>query len=105
MKNVPNFRVRVMKYAHQLFITINATWSECLRRAWSLIRLINRMKEGSTPFCYRKKDGSIRQAYGTLRVSDLSLSHGSREKKPCWSAVSYFDLSKWQWRSFASRTF
>lgn len=40
-----NFRMRVMKYAHQLVEKNFGSWSECLKQAWVLYRLASRMRE------------------------------------------------------------
>lgn len=94
-------RQRVMHYAHYLYTTAAETnWSECLRKAWKLVKLVIRMHAGAVHFCYRKVDGSVRNATGTLRISDLALSSGSRQKKPNYGTICYFDIDKWQFRSF-----
>lgn len=99
--NATNVRQRVMHYAHNLYTTAAETnWSECLRKAWKLVKLIIRMYAGAVHFVYKKVDGSFRSATGTLRISDLSLSHGSRQKKSTYDTICYFDLDKWQFRSF-----
>ena len=41
-----NFRVRVMKYAHQLAKTTEYTWKICLIKAWELYRLAKNMRKG-----------------------------------------------------------
>lgn len=98
---ISTIRQRVFFYAYNLKQSIgDITWSECMKRAWKLIKLVIRLHQGSVKFLYRKVDGSIRAAYGTLRTSDLTLSHGSRSKKPNFGTICYFDLEKWQYRSF-----
>lgn len=99
--NAKTIRQRVMHYAHNLYATYNVTnWSECLRRAWKLVKLVIKLHAGTARFVYRKVDGSLRNATGTLRVSELTLSAGSRSKKPSYATICYFDLDKWQYRSF-----
>lgn len=61
-----NFRVRVMKYAHQLAKTTEYTWKICLIKAWELYRLAKNMRKGIVKFAFQKVDGSIRHASGTL---------------------------------------
>lgn len=90
-----------MNYAHNLYTTAAETkWSDCLRKAWKLVKLVIRMQAGAAHFCYRKVDGSVRNATGTLRISDLAISSGSRQKKPNFGTICYFDIDKWQFRSF-----
>ena len=59
-----NFRVRVMKYAHQLAKTTEYTWKICLIKAWELYRLAKNMRKGIVKFAFQKVDGSIRHASG-----------------------------------------
>ena len=63
------------------------------------------LKEGVTHFWFRKSDGSLRGAYGTLDVTIIERHNGipegeSRGERPFSGAVSYFDLEKDAWRSF-----
>ncbi len=63
------------------------------------------MKEGIAHFWFRKKDGSLRNAYGTL-VMEIIDRHGGipegaeRNARPFHGNVSYFDLEKDAWRCF-----
>ena len=63
-----NFRVRVMKYAHQLAKTTEYTWKICLIKAWELYRLAKNMRKGILKLAFQKVDGSIRHASGTLYI-------------------------------------
>ena len=58
-----------------------------------------------THFWFRKGDGSLRSAYGTLNMTIVERHHGvpegeARRDKAFTGAVSYFDLEKDAWRSF-----
>jgi hypothetical protein len=55
-----------MRSAHQLIKKLGITLSEALRMAWRAFKLRNSLKEWVTIFHYKKKDGSIRRALGTL---------------------------------------
>lgn len=46
-----------------------ATFSEALTHAWKAIKLYIRMKKENVNFTFRKVDGSLRKAVGTLNVS------------------------------------
>ena len=63
------------------------------------------LKEGITHFWFRKADGSLRSAYGTLDMSIVERHGGvpegeSRSGRPFNGTVSYFDLEKDAWRCF-----
>ena len=63
------------------------------------------LKEGIAHFWFRKTDGSLRSAYGTLERSIIERHGGlpegeERTARPFGGAVSYYDLEKDAWRSF-----
>jgi hypothetical protein len=63
------------------------------------------LKEGIAHFWFRKTDGSLRSAYGTLERSIIERHGGlpegeERTARPFNGAVSYYDLEKDAWRSF-----
>lgn len=61
--------------------------------------LIEQMKNGVAEFSFRKKDGTIREAHGTLKVdaSEYTFKGGHASPK----VVPFWDCDKLQWRSFA----
>ncbi len=94
-----NFRVRVMKYAHQLAKTTEYTWKICLIKAWELYRLAKKMRRGIVKFAFQKVDGSIRHASGTLYNLPAGTSiHG--KTKPSYKTFAYFDVDKGEMRCF-----
>lgn len=63
------------------------------------------LKEGIVHFWFRKTDGSLRSAYGTLDIGIIERHGGvpagdGRQERSFSGAVSYFDLEKDAWRSF-----
>ena len=66
MKTTTSFRVRVMSYAHHIFVTTVISWSDALKKAWQLYRLAKLMRQGVVKFYFEKVDGSARVAYGTM---------------------------------------
>lgn len=101
MEAKTNFRVRVMKYAHQLFSTTGKSWRFCLLKAWELYRLAKKMREGVVRFAYEKKDGTIRFAEGTLRgIPAGSTLRGKKMTKPSFKTFAYFDMGKSEMRCF-----
>lgn len=101
MEKKANFRVKVMKYAHQLFNTTGKSWKFCMLKAWELYRLAKRMKKGVVKFAYEKKDGSIRLAMGTLQnLPSGAVLNGKRMTKPSFKTFAYFDTVKSEYRCF-----
>ena len=95
-------KVRVMKMANILHKS--NTLKEALELAWSLyhIRLI--MEHGVLAFAYRKKDGSEREAVGTLCpiiIPQCDHPKGTdRPQEPNYSVFNYYDIDAKGWRSF-----
>ena len=89
-----NFRSLVMKMAHALRDRLNS-WSECLKRAWRAYKLRQAMREGIVNFTFRKVDGTIRYAKGTIKPAE---SKGSR--KPNYGTVIFFDTLIEEYRCF-----
>lgn len=101
MENKNNFRVRVMKYAWQLFRATKQSWRICMIKAWQLYRLAKAMREGVVTFYYSKADGSIRKAIGTLKGTPGGATlGGKRETKPSYKTMAYFDTEKNGFRCF-----
>ncbi len=101
MEKKNNFRVRVMKYAWQLWKATKQAWRICMIKAWQLYRLAKAMREGVVTFYYTKADGTIRKASGTLKnVPAGATLGGKRVTKPSYKTMAYFDTEKNAFRCF-----
>lgn len=101
MTKQTNFRVRVMKYAWQLSKTTGEIWRVCMIKAWQLYRLAKAMRERTVTFYYRKADGSVRKAYGTLCKMPAGIAFGGKRiTKPSYKTMTYFDTVKNEFRCF-----
>ena len=59
------------------------------------------MRSGTCHFLYVKKDGSIREAFGTLNATLCGKHINGRGQSPeSWGCSCYFDIEKGQFRSF-----
>ena len=73
--------------------------------------LKKRMKDEVAHFTFRKKDGSIRQAYGT-RVSEVIVRYegallppqNQRQQQRSGGTFPYFDIERQAWRCFKVET-
>lgn len=101
METRTNFRVRVMKYAHQLLKATGKSWRYCMLKAWELYRLAKKMRTETVRFAYEKTDGSIRYAEGTLMNLPAGATvRGKRITKPSYKTFAYFDARKNEMRCF-----
>ena len=59
------------------------------------------MRAGTCHFLYVKKDGSVREAFGTLNPALCNKHINGRGQSPeTWGCSCYFDCEKGQFRSF-----
>ena len=102
-----------MHIAHQLDKP-GFAWSDIVKHAWYFVRFREALKQGVATFSYFKKDGTIREAKGTLsellipeddrpKNNDPSLQGGARGR--LFHIFTYYDLDRKAWRSFDLRSF
>lgn len=73
--------------------------SEALKLAWSNIKLKTALRKGVVEFSYRKLDGSIRKAVGTLSSALVPQTNGGTNTHPDYQ--TYYDVEKGGWRRFS----
>lgn len=83
----------IMRLAWQFVKRNGFTMSEALKCAWANIKLKMAMKERIVKFYFSKVDGSLREAYGTLKESLLPPTNGSGRKAND-TLQTYFDTEK-----------
>ena len=99
--NVDEFKSEVSNWIRSRTTDGNLAMSQIFR----FNDLFDLLHEGVTHFWFRKSDGSLRSAYGTLNMTLIERHNGvpeeeERSGRPFSGAVSYFDLEKDAWRSF-----
>ena len=75
--------------------------AEALRKAWQAMKIKAQMYVGVVEFTFRKANGEIRKAVGTLKGSAINYDYKNSDRKPCYSAVAYWDIEKNAFRSFS----
>lgn len=90
---------RVFTLAWQFVKRNGFSLSEALKVAWANIKLHALMQLGIVKFYYQKVDGSIREAYGTLK-SELVPDTKGADRKHDPTCQTYFDPERGGWRSF-----
>lgn len=73
--------------------------SEALKCAWANIKLKSAMKQRIVKFYFQKVDGTIREAYGTLKSSLMPQTQGSGRKHN-ETTQTYYDKEKAEYRCF-----
>lgn len=73
--------------------------SEALKVAWANMKLKAVMKQRIVKFYFKKVDGSVREAYGTLKENLIPATSGESRKKNDTVQV-YFDTERQEYRCF-----
>lgn len=94
-----NILHEIMSLAWQLVKRNGYSMSEALKTAWANIKLRNAMKQRIVKFYFKKVDGTIREAYGTLKENLIPATSGDNRKKSDTVQV-YYDTEKQEYRCF-----
>lgn len=80
--------------------------AECENTAQQIAECVKAMKTRIVEFFFMKKDGTIRQAFGTLQDDIiLPLIKDTSNRTPNPELVTYYDTVKKQFRSFRKENF
>ena len=89
----------IMSLAWQFVKRNGFTMSEALKVAWDNMKLKAAMKQRIVKFYFQKVDGSIREAYGTLKENLIPATSGDNRKRNDTVQV-YFDTERQEYRCF-----
>lgn len=90
---------KVMQLAWQFVKKNGFTLSEALKVAWANVKLHTAMQIGIVKFYFQKVDGTIREAFGTLKSSTLPPTKESK-RTPNPTCQVYYDTEKEAYRCF-----
>lgn len=80
--------------------------AECENQASQIAECVKAMKSRIVEFYFVKKDGTVRQAFGTLQDDViLPLIKDATNREPNPEVVTYYDCVKKQFRSFRKENF
>lgn len=87
----------------RMAVIASRTSSELMAGAKGMMieNLKQQMRNGIAHFLFKKKDGSLREAWGTTNKT-LAEKHinGNGCSRELFATTAYFDVEKGQWRSF-----
>lgn len=89
---------RLFHIAHSIKHQFNS-FAEALKKAWQVLKLRYKMKNQIVSFKFKKVDGSIREAIGTLRADMLPEIKGNSNKVN-HSVITFFCMDSMAFRSF-----
>lgn len=97
--SVKNQLKDIMTMAWQFVRKNGYTMSEALKTSWANFKLRKEMKKRIVRFYFRKVDGSVREAFGTLLDTMLPPTKGTG-RTPNPTTQTYYDTEKEQYRCF-----
>ena len=77
-----------------------STFAEALRKAWQAYKLKAKMALGAVKFTFRKTNGEIRKAVGTLAKNLFQYEPKTTGRPSHPATICYWDLEKGAFRSF-----
>lgn len=90
----------IMTMAWQFVKRNGINLSEALKKAWQVFKLKAKMAKGIVRFYFRKVDGTIREAYGTLRADLMPEIKGDDTRRKNDTTQTYYDTEKQAFRCF-----
>ena len=93
---------KLFKVAHAIIRKGQAaTLSDALKAAWKAVKIYTQML-GIVVFTFRKSNGEIRKAVGTLRNLNYQAKGGTNAHSKNEDVICYWDCKKNAFRSFKS---
>lgn len=93
------FLHEVMSLAWQFVRKNGFSMSEALRSAWVNMKLKAEMKKKIVKFYFKKVDGSVREAYGTLNEKLMPAITGN-DKRANDTVQTYYDTERGEFRCY-----
>lgn len=90
----------IMQMAWQFVKRNGFTMAEALKAAWLNFKLKVAMAVRIVKFYFQKVDGSIREAYGTLRTDIMPATSGNDNRRKNDTVQVYFDTEVGEYRCF-----
>ena len=95
-----NYLSEIMRSAWRFFRISGENFADCLRKSWANYKLVQKMQQGIVKFYFKKVDGSMREAYGSLseKIAPKIQENDNRNKNE--NLQIYFDTECQNWRCF-----
>lgn len=90
----------VMQMAWSFVRKNGYSMSEALKVAWVNIKLRALLHKKVVEFYFKKTDGTLRQAFGTLMSGRIPETKGTKKTKTADNCQVYWDCEKEEWRCF-----
>lgn len=99
MKTENNFRSKVLKQAWSMVRTNAVSLSIAMIQAWKSYRLVQKLTTTEMCFYFKKANGEIRTAIGTLKTSLIGEVKGTGTEQ--LKSQVYWDMEKESFRAYS----
>ena len=100
-RNIFNQKMaELMRNAWYMVKNFSMSLADAMRQAWRIFKLKSAMHKGIVKFQFKKLDGTLRDAIGTLTDDVLATLVGGQYYNPSYKTVPYYDCEKGAWRCF-----
>ena len=89
---------KIMKMAWQFVKRNGFSISQALITAWKNAKTSRKMRMGIAHFWFRKINGEIREAFGTLKDGIVPQTNGNHRDNP--TLQTYYDTERQDWRCY-----
>ena len=89
--------------ANRMMVILQRTGSDLAAGAKAMMieNLKTKMANGIAHFAFQKKDGSIRECFGTIQANIAAAkTNGNGISREYFKTTAFFDVEKGEWRSF-----
>ncbi len=93
------YKANIFRQAWDFVRRYGFTMSEALKTAWANAKFKAQATKKVVEFYFKKVDGTIRQAFGTLDETRLPETKGEERRRSA-DVQTYFDTEKGEWRCF-----
>ncbi len=90
----------IMRQAWRFWHITRCAFAECLKLAWQNFTLVRKMRAGVVRFYFRKVDGTLREAWGTLNSDLVPPVDGDDRRAKNDTVQVFYDTEKQEWRCF-----
>lgn len=99
MKNQDTFN-SIIESAKYYFTKQMGDWKECLILACKREKVTTQLRAGKLSFSFRKGNGEIRPAVGTLSSDLFSYESKGEARNYNPDVIAYYDINSEGWRAF-----
>ncbi len=84
---------------------VYTTFKDALKAAWNRFKLVAQLRKGLSYFQFKKTDGEVRNAVGTLRDGNFNYEAKGSDRVKNNAIICYWDVEKRAFRSLKIENF